>query len=61
MAKITLDSHDLLGQLTIVKSCLMMVEAVKKNQIYLDRAMKSTQNIIDLVKKTTINGQNSSD
>lgn len=54
MSKVVVDSHDLLGKLTIIKNCLSILMEDQKypgnNNNYLQQALNSTQNLIDLIK-----------
>jgi len=60
VSNIVLDSHNLLGQLTIIKNCLsLLLEKPDQDQKYLQTAFNTNQNLIEKVKILTQNEKNS--
>lgn len=62
MANITINSHDLLGKLSIIKCSLAMVidpkiKIAEKNK-YLTIAYQTNEELIKLIKKISTNAQN---
>ena len=59
MAAVTLDSHDVLGKLSIIKNYLAVIRssAVSEEQIsleYLDRVIATNEDLIQTVKERTL-------
>lgn len=54
MAQITVDSHDFLGKLSIIKNCLALLKDDPNKANLLDIAFKSNQDLIDLIKNIVI-------
>ncbi|MBU4210012.1 hypothetical protein KKC08_05230 [Patescibacteria group bacterium] len=57
---IKVNSHDFLGKLSIIKNCLALILDDKKqsdkNSNLLQKAYDSNQDLINLIKNTTIHG-----
>lgn len=60
MANITLDSHDILGKLSVVKNALFMALEKPEKEELLQTAIKANQDLIDKIKQTVENGKNPS-
>lgn len=58
MANIILSSHDLLGKLSIIKNSLYMLLEQPEKKEYLDCAIKTNQELIEMIKGAAQNGQN---
>jgi len=59
MSHIVLDSHNLLGQLTIIKNCLsLLLEKPDLDKKYLQTAFDANQKMIDEVKSLAQNEKN---
>ena len=62
MAQININSHDLLGKLTIIKTCLSMIAENNNDPAqvakYADIANKTNEDLIAVIKKLSEDAQN---
>lgn len=58
MANLILNSHDLLGKLSVIKNSLYMLLEQPEKKEYLDTAINANQELIEMIKGAAQNGQN---
>jgi len=59
MAIINIESHDILGKLSIIKNALSVAVEDQEKEKLIKIALTANQELIDLIKKATKNGKNS--
>jgi hypothetical protein len=59
MAIINIESHDILGKLSIIKNALSVAMENQEKEKFIQIALVANQELIELVKKATENGKNS--
>lgn len=59
MVQIILDSHDLLGKLSIIKNALFVALEKPEKEEYLKTAIQANQELIDSVERAAENGEDS--